>query len=246
MTRIFSADTKKLKRRYNRILFLLNILPLSVTATLLIMTPLNQSSVQPPDFYRTLLRVLTLCTGYSFLTVGIGSAASEHCLRMHRRYTYLEIHGGDLIIARYAGREFRFGRNRDAVYQKLWISSLREMEEVVAEESGRHVTVSAPTRAYQGQALWLRIRGTPEGASLDCWWYQENGFRKENSVEIPDFFRDREQIAEVILRAAEAVRKKDEERNAFRQRMLSIAAARAKGGTSSRSRTRGGRPGGRR
>ncbi len=219
MTKFFHASKKKLKGRYNRRIFIVNILPAAVTLTLCGVVWINRNSYMPIIYYLTVIRILTCAVGYSFITILIGSLISSKKLKYHTIHTYVEILNKDLIVSSY--KEAKGCGKRAVAIKKLWVIRLAEIEDIYYYN--KNIIVVAPTRLFLENADWLTYTGDRFGVKFDNWWYDYNGDKLVGGVEIRDMFSSTKRIARTIQNASGIMQAKTAERRIFRERMLKIA-----------------------
>lgn len=223
MLRRFSADTNKLRRRHNRILFLLNIIPCSVTLTLLVVVQAGKNDLQPISYYRLVTDMLCICSGWAFFTVGIGSWLSTRYLKQHSLLTYVEIRDRFLLISRAAGVLEALNSRR--LWQKVWMLDLTKLEEIYYYKSnmiliGPIHTLEGPSDALDFRLQTLqREKRADQLLIFDLYHSQQLA-----GMEIRNDFRNGNQICTIVEKTAGVIRKRDEERKQFRDRMLAIAA----------------------
>lgn len=200
---------------------MLNILPIAFVLMLLVMAyfPPEQRSM---IYYRFYFLFLTICMGYSFVTVLTGSLIAHSRLSGNMKHTFVEIENGSLVVSRYTQSVFRDGKFID--YKKLWIIDLAKVEDIYYYKGT--VIVTAPARCFHEESDWLSFTKTRDGIEFDRWWYDMNGGTLLNGVEIPDDFASGQRIARTIENATGIMRRKEEKRREFRERMLAIAGKR--------------------
>ena len=219
LTKHFYASQKKLKRRYNRRIFLVNTLPLSVILVTAAIVLSNYNSVNPPSYYYAVSVIFSLAVGYGFVTVLTGSIISSSKQKNHSAHTYVEICGEMLIISRFC-QSFSSERKK-LVYKKLYVINLHDITDIYFYK--KNVVIIAPTRLLYERADWLTYKSDGKTLSFDRWWYDKNGGTLVNGAEIKDMFSSTARIARTISNASGKARKRFEERKHFREKMLSIA-----------------------
>ena len=222
MTKLFYANIKKLKKRYNKRLFLINILPIAITLTLLIVVWLNKNQVQPILYYYSVLAILTLTVGFSFVTVFIGSFISARRLKYNELHTFVEIHNKSLLVSKYCQSVSLEGKI--IAYKKLWVVNLSKITDIYYYKN--NVVIVAPTRLLYEQSDWLTYTHGRRGIKFDKWWYDTNGGKLVSGVRIRNMFSSPQRIARTIQNASGKMQIKDAERKSFRDRMLRIAGTR--------------------
>ena len=219
MTKFFCASEKKLKKRYNRNLFFLNILPLAILLTLAAVIFAGRKTPQPLSYYYALIIILTCTVGYSFFSVWVGSLIMTRLLEGHTKHTYVQILNRHLVVSRYTQTQRQDGK--PVIYKKLWIIRLTEIEDIYYYK--RNVIVVAPARTLHEQADWLTYSHDRNGVRFDNWWYDTNGGRRCGGVEIHDMFLNSRRVARTIQNASGRMLEKDAQRKQFRERMLEIS-----------------------
>lgn len=94
----------------------------------------------------------------------------------------------------------------------------------------------APKSLGQRPGSWGLGNGT---YIFENWWFNRFGGRELETVTINDIFRNGSLIVDLVVKAAEQVKEREEQRRQFRERMLMLASRRqttAKGGRGSNSR----------
>ena len=221
MTKLFYASTKKLNNRYAKRLLLINILPILITLTLLVIVWINKNHVNRIIYYYTILIILSSTVGFSFVTVLIGSLISTRRLKYNKQHTYVEIHNKNLLVSQYCQAVSRDGKI--IVYKKLWVVNLAKITDIYYHKNG--VVVIAPTRLLYEQSDWLTYTYGRRGVKFDKWWYDTNGGKLLNGVQIRNMFSSSKRIARTIQNVSGKMQIKDTERKDFRERMLQIAGA---------------------
>lgn len=222
MTKQFHVKKKKLLARYNRRILVLNILPIAFVLMLLFMAYFPPETLNIIPYYRFYFLFLTVCMGYSFVTVLAGSLIANSRFKGHMKHSFVEIENGSLIVSRYTQSVFRDGKFID--YKKLWVIDLTKVEDIYYYKGT--VIVTAPARCFHEESDWLGFTKSRKGIQFDRWWYDMNGGVLLNGVEIPNDFASGQRIARTIENATGIMRRKEEKRRAFRERMLAIAEKR--------------------
>lgn len=219
MTKLFRANQKKLRNRYNLRIFLLNIISVSVLGTMVVLAQMAKENFQPISYYYGLILVLTAAVGYSFVTVWIGSLIMTRRLEGHSEHTYVQLLNRHLVVSNYKQTVRMDGE--PVVYKKLWVIRLSEIEDIYYYK--RNVIVVAPARMLEQRAEWLTYTHNRSGVRFDNWWYDSNGGKVTGGVEIPDMFLNPRRVARSIENASGKMQQKDAERREYRERMLEIA-----------------------
>ena len=219
MTKLFYASTKKLKKRCNIRLFLINILPITIALTLFLVVWLNKNHVMPIAYYYCIFVILTCTSAYSFVTVFIGSLISTRRLKYNKLHTYVEIHSKSLLVSKYCQSVSR--SEKMIVYKKLWVVNLANITDIYYYKN--NIVVMAPTRLLYEQSDWLTYTHDKRGIKFDKWWYDTNGGKPVNGVKIRDMFSNPKRIARTIQNVSGKIQINDAERKKFREHMLRIA-----------------------
>lgn len=217
--RRFSAYTKKIARRYNFRIFLVNILPLCLVLTLIFISYFMESSVMPPKYYSFFFTILTICLGFSLITVTIGSYIATTKLNGHKKHTFIEIKGKFLVISEY--RETSFLSPHEDDYKDLFVIRLDEIEDIYL--FGKKIIIIAPTRVISQRADFLDYSVENGDFILGGSWDLSCAGELREGIEIPDFFRRPMGIAKAIENCREKLLEKQRKRDAFREHLLSVA-----------------------
>lgn len=217
--RHFSAYTKKIARRYNLKIFFINILPLCLIITLILISYFTKDSVMPPKYYSFFFTILTICLGFSFLTVITGSYIATTRINGHKNHTFIEIKEKFLIISEYKETSFLSPHEDD--YKELFVIRLDEIEDIYL--FGRKIIIIAPTRVILQRADFLSY-SIENGDFTFCGsWDLSCAGEMREGIEIPDFFRRPMGVAKAIEASRERILEKQRKREAFREHLLSVA-----------------------
>lgn len=223
MRKMIKVNERRLAAKYNRRIFLVSLPAVSVLISLLavvLIFVVFLGSELPAEMYRTVFYAAYAACTYCFVVCFIGSATEEILLRAHREHTYIHISGPTMIVSQHARTVYRDGRWIH--YKKMWVVKLAEVKAV--ECIRNHITITAPARYFNENADWLSYSESENGGvKFDRWWYDQNGGKPVDTIEITDFYTYGERIARHITNCAEKVRLRDEQRESFRRRMLEIA-----------------------
>ncbi|MDE7278368.1 MAG: hypothetical protein K2N26_01400 [Oscillospiraceae bacterium] len=86
-----------------------------------------------------------------------------------------------------------------------------------------HLTITAEARYFNEDANWLGYSETEDGISFDRHWYDVNGGKQVQSIEVTDFYTYGDRIARHITHCADKTRERNIRRENFRREMLEIA-----------------------
>jgi len=226
MDRVMRINEKRLARKYNiRILFV-NLPAISVALALLVIVYvfIYKNTHRPPDFlYRAVFYSFYAITGYSFAVCLAGTVISSVLIKAHKEHTYIEISDSLLVVSQHMQTVYR--DRRFAHYKKMWVANLNDVTDAVCVKN--RITITGKARYFYEDCNWLKYVKTENGISFERWWYDQNGGKTVNSVELIDFYSFGEHIAKRILRASHKVRERTRRREEFRRKMLAIAASAA-------------------
>ncbi len=222
LRKMIRVNEKRLAAKYNRRIFLVSLPALSVLISLLIIVLIFiwwLNSELPAELYRTIFYAAYGCCAYGFVVCLAGSVMEEILLRAHREHTYIRIAESVMIISQHARTVYRGGRWIH--YKKMWVVKLADVQNV--ECIRNHITITAAARYFNEDASWLGYSETDSGIAFDRWWYDSNGGKPVDKIEITDFYTYGERIARHITHCAEKTRERDMRRESFRREMLEIA-----------------------
>lgn len=163
--------------------------------------------------------VLYFSVAYSFIVCLIGSIISDVLLKAHTEHTYIEIADSLLVISQHDQTVWNEGGFHS--YKKLWIIDLKEVEEVECIKN--QLVITAKARYFNERADWLHYEKGESGVDFDNWWYNTNGGKIVQTVEITDFYTHGERIAKRIMFCSKKAIDQAERRERFRKEMLDIA-----------------------
>ena len=224
MKKTIHADKKRILRKYNTRILLLNLPSLAAGIAALAIVGLfhiigTENLNIPKVIYSTMFYTLYFSVAYSFIVCLIGSIISDVLLKAHSEHTYIEIADSLLVISQHDQTVFTDGKFRS--YKKLWIIDLKEVEEVECIKN--HLIITANARYFNENADWLHYEKGDNGVDFDNWWYNKNGGKTVQSVEITDFYTYGERIAKRIMFCSRKAIAQAERRERFRKEMLDIA-----------------------
>ncbi len=222
MHKMIRVNEKRLAAKYNRRIFLAALPALSVIISLFIIVLIfvvKLGTTLPQQMYRTIIYVAYGAVAYSFAVCLIGSVLEEILIRAHREHTYIQIADSVMIVSQHCRTVFRDWKW--VHYKKMWVLKLSEVEN--AECIRNHITLTAPARYFNEESDWLGYKRTDEGIAFERWWYDTNGGKNVNSLEITDFYTNGERIVRHILHCADKIRDREQRRARFRREMLEIA-----------------------
>ena len=224
MHKIFHSDGKKLSRGFDKIMLAVNIPSLTAMAALSIIYLLIIRRVSvPDDFFRLFITCFFITCAYSFTVSVIVAVIANLRLRGHRKYTYIEIAGEQLVISRYVYTSS--GDRGFTDFRRLWVMNLSDVEQVTCTRS--RIIIQGKGRFFEAPAEWLDYSAGSSGKiDFDYWWYDEYGGSAVSSASFPDSFFYAEHIAQRIILHSERQKKREIRRNELRARRLQIAAQR--------------------
>lgn len=217
--RRFSAYTKKIARRYNFRIFLANILPLCLVVTLTLISYFVKDSVMPPKYYSFFFTILTICLGFSLVSITIGSYIATTKLNGHKKHTFIEIKEKFLVISEFKETSFLSPHEDD--YKDFFVIKLDEIEDIYL--FGKKIIIIAPTRFISQRADFLDYSIENGDFILGGSWDISCAGEMREGIEIPDFFRRPMGIAKAIESCRERILEKQRRRDAFREHLLSVA-----------------------
>lgn len=224
MKKTFHINEKRLSTIYNRRIFLANIPSLSVILSLLVIVALSRLSVGldiniPSIIYKAIFYGTYFSAVYSFIVCLIGSMYADILLKAHREHTSIEISDSLLIISELGQTVRCEGRLRHCI--KLWIIDFNDIEKV--EYVKNYIIIHGKARYFYEDAAWLKFERTENGVDFDNWWYNSNGGRIIQDIEIHDYYTDGERIAQRIVFCRNKIAERTRRREEYRRQMLEIA-----------------------
>jgi len=128
---------------------------------------------------------------------------AEHRVRVHSKYTYVEIGLKDVIVSLYAGSFTHWGRK--TVLRRLVVIPLEEFESVRVSKNEQVLVKakSAAIRDYIANTDRLGYFFKDGDFEFREYFFRERGFNAVQQVYIPRLFTDADEIAESILAAKE-------------------------------------------
>lgn len=219
MTKHFKVSKKILKHRYNGRMFIINLLPLCVVTTIAGSFFFSKGIAKPVLYYYVISIIMTCCVGFSFFTLLIGSIISRRKQENHYEHTYVEISGNLLLVSKYVQSLIIDGER--VCFKKLYIINLEDITDIYYYK--KNLIVISPARMLFERAEWLTYQSDSFGINFDRWWYDKNGGDIVNGVAIKNMFINTKRIARTISNASGKIKERFEERNKFREKMLSIA-----------------------
>lgn len=221
MNKTFRINEKKLDSIFKRRLFLANLPSLSLVTALLVIVLISVSSEVgiPSIIYKSIFFGTYFCTAYSFIVCVIGGILSDVSISSHKKHTSIEISDSLLIISELNRTVRCDGKLRH--YKKLWIINLNDVEST--EYYRNCIIINGKARYFCQDADWLGFERTENGIDFDNWWYNSNGGKIVQSVEIHDYYTDGERIAQRIIYCRDKIAERTRKREEYRRRMLEIA-----------------------
>ncbi len=222
MHKIFRISEKRLAARYNLRILLFNIPAAAVILSLAVIVAVfinTKTPDTPTVLYYAVFYASYASIFYSFLICLAGSLISAVKIKAHSADTYIEIIDDIMIISQH--NQTRIQKMKFVSYKKLWVIRLKDISEIICEKN--HMIISSQARYFNEKADWLNYERTGNGISFDNWWYDSNGGKNVNSVNVTDFYSYGERIAKRIAFCSHKIKIRDERREAFRDEMLKIA-----------------------
>lgn len=221
MHKMIRCDIKRIRRRYDRLIFLLNLPSMALAAAMLIIAyVIFPNMAIPDDLYKAFFLILYICCAYSFIVTLISSVITGLREKGHSKYTYIEILGQQMVVSEYRSSALIDGMICD--YRKLWVIELSDVDSVVCLRN--KTLIRGKARCLEQRADWLDYEYDEKGMiHFERWWFDDNGGEQVNSVGIIDVYKYIERVAQRIIFCSEKQKKRIIRREEFRQRMLEIA-----------------------
>ena len=136
------------------------------------------------------------------LVTRIMISVSEHLIKVHSRYTYIEIGLKDVIVSLYAGSFIHFGKK--TTLRKLFVIPLDEFltAEVCSGRKGL-VLIKGKIRAYTGNTDRLGYYYKDGNLHFKEFYYQVSGFSELLEMVVPHRFADAYDVVETLIHAKE-------------------------------------------
>ncbi len=220
--RMIRVSEKRLAARYSRRIFLASIPALTVLISLLavvVVFVIYLDADVPQEVYLTIFYAAYASTAYGAVVCLIGSIMEDILIKAHRENTYIQISGSVMVVSQHSRSAYIDGKW--VHYKKMWVIDLADVENV--ECIRNHLTIKTKARYFHEDASWISYHKTDDGISFDRWWYNENGGKNVDSVDITDFYTFGDRIADHIDHCAGKSRQRELRRQAFRNEMLEIA-----------------------
>ena len=220
MHKMIRCDMRKISRRYDLMLAAANIPSATAAAVLVIISQLIISNTRvPDDFYKLFSAVLYAAAAYAFAVTLVITVNANIKLRGHRKYTYMEFTGDQLIVSEFISSAVLYGQLHD--YIRIYVINLADVEQVTCTRS--KVIIKSAARRIEQRSDWLEYTCEEGRACFSYWWYNENGGDKVNSVEFADNYHYAERAAQRIIFCSQKLKERELRRAEFRRRMLEIA-----------------------
>lgn len=222
MRKMIRVNEKRLAAKYNSRIFLASLPALSVLVSLMVITAIfivYLDAQMPREMYAAIVYAAYGAFAYGTVVCLIGFSAESILIRAHLEHTYIHISGSVMIVSQHSRSAFLDWKW--VHYKKMWVIKLSDVENV--ECIRNQLTITAKARYFHENAEWLKYSETDEGIAFDRWWYDENGGKTVDTVEVTDFYTYGERIARHINHCAEKTRDREQRRQAFRNEMLEIA-----------------------
>ena len=222
MRKMIRVNEKRLTAKYNRRIFLAALPAISMLVSLLAVVLLfvaGRDNELPQEMYRTIFYTAYAACAYGFVVCLIGSVTEEILIRAHREHTYIHISGSVMVVSQHTRTVFRDGKWIH--YKKMWVIKLADVTNV--ECIRNHLTITAEARYFNEDTRWLGYSESEDGISSDRQWYDVNGGKQVQSIEVTDFYTYGDRIARHITHCAVKTRERNARRESFRREMLEIA-----------------------
>ncbi len=224
MKKIFNIHSKRVSMKYNRTIFLLNLPSIggliSFAIIVLLFYVWNISGTQlPPIILYCILIGSYCCILYSFFVCLIGFITAKILLNAHEKHTYIEIDDIHLVVSKHTQTVFEKGKFKS--YKKMWIFDLNDIDEV--EYYKKHIIIYGKARYFHENTDFLSYTKTEKGIEFSHWWYDKNGGKEVNIVEVPDFYSYGDRIIKKIMRSSTRIKERTDRRQKFHKKMLYIA-----------------------
>lgn len=224
MHKLIRINEKKLRRRYNKRLFIACLPSVSIAVTLLALTVIKPWE-ETPFYYRFFFMMLNIAAVYAFAACFAGTIIINLVLHGHRRHTYIELFRSHLVVSKAV--ETRYSSRRLVSYKKLWVLPLTELEDVFCDRNV--ITVTGKARLISDRADWLDYTcDEHDGLKFDNWWYDENGGSDVTTIEIGDYFLGAGRIADRISFCAERCKLRRERYLEYKEWLLAQAPEKMK------------------
>ncbi len=221
MKKTFHINEKRLASVFDRRLFLANIPPMSLMTALLVIVIISVTADMniPSVIYKSIFYGTYFCIAYSLIVCIITGIFAYISIKAHKEHTSIEISDSLLIISELYQTVRCEGKLRH--YKKLWIIDLNDVEDV--EYVKNYIIIHGKARYFCQDAEWLGFERTENGVDFDNWWYDSNGGKTVDTIEIHDFYTDGERIAQRILFCRDKIAERTRRREEYRRQMLEIA-----------------------
>lgn len=221
MHKMIRSSSRIIGKRFNKAMVMANIPSMALAAAMLVISLVIIRNTRAPDLlYSLLFLSLYITLAYSFAVTLVISGLASRSIEGHKKYTYIEILGEQMIVSEFAGSVRENGERKD--YQRLWVMNLADVEQVACKRT--KIVIKAKARKIEQRADWLEYVSDENGrAVFDYWWYNNGGGEDTGSVEIRDNYFYAERYAQRIIFCSEKQKETRIRREEFRRRMLEIA-----------------------
>ncbi len=227
MHKLIRCSERKISRRYNLLLLALNIPSITAAAVLAVISLLIIRNFYIPDeLFGIFFTVLYCASLYSFAVTLMISAVATVKINGHKKYTYMEILGEQMIVSEYTSTVYEHDGFVD--YRRIWLINLADVEQVTCTRN--KIIIKGAARRIEQRADWLEYSSDELGrVDFDYWWYNDNGGDSIHSVEFKDNYTYAERAAQRIIFCSAKQKDYQLRRDEFRKRMLEIAGRKNKG-----------------
>lgn len=221
MHKMIHSSDRIIGRKFNRAIFALNVPSMTAAVILAAVSMIVIRNMHvAPELYKIFFGVLYVTAAYSFAVTLVSSAIADRRIRGHKKYTYIEILGEEMVVSEYMDSAYENGRICD--YRRMWVVALSDVEQVTCTRS--KIIIKAKARKFEQRADWLDYSADEFGrVNFDYWWYNGGGGENIQSVEFKDNYTYAERIAQRIIFCSEKQKAREIKREEFRRRMLEIA-----------------------
>lgn len=218
--KMIASSSRVIAKRYNKLLVLLNLPSMTMIGALAIISRLIIEKMEvPPELYKMFFGALYITLLYAFTVTALVTAKMNRSLRGHKKYSYIEILGEQMIVSEYISSARSDGELID--YKRLWVVALADVEQVTCTE--RKIIIKTKARLIEDRADWLCYCADETGRAEFDYWYFNTGGKQVSSVEIRDNYFYAEAAARRIIFCSEKQKAREMRREEFRRRMLEVA-----------------------
>ncbi len=224
MKKKFNIHSKRVAMKYNRIIFLLNLPSIGGLISFALIVFMfyvwnDSKEALPPIILFCILIGTYFCILYSFFVCLIGFFMAKILLESHEKHTYIEIDDIHLVVSAHTQTVLQKGKWQS--YKKMWIFNLNDIDEV--EYYKKHIIIYGKARYFHENTDFLNYTKTENGIEFSHWWYNKNGGKTVNIVEVSDFYKYGDRIIKKIMRSSNRIKERTDRRQKFHKKMLYIA-----------------------